>query len=68
MPTFNVAQPTLVTYVNLYKATTNALKGLPPFIKFCSKGYSSLIKKFINELMSKDIEFERLKRICCKKS
>lgn len=30
MPTFNVAHPTLVTYVNLYKATTNALKGLRP--------------------------------------
>lgn len=51
MRLFNVARPTLVTYVNLYKATINAPKGLrPPSISL--RDYSSLSKEeLINELM-----------------
>ena len=62
MRLFNVARPTLVTYVNLYKATINAPKGLrPPSISL--RDYSSLSKEeLINELMNKDIEVERLKK------
>ena len=62
MRLFNVARPTLVTYVNLYKATINAPKGLrPPSISL--RDYYSLSKEeLINELMNKDIEVERLKK------
>ena len=62
MKMFNVAQPTLVTYVNLYKATINAPKGLRPSSNSL-RDYSSLTKKeLIYELMNKDIELERLKK------
>ena len=63
MDMFNVARPTIVTYVNLYKATINAPKGLRPSSNSVVKDYSSLTKKeLINELMNKDIEIERLKK------
>ena len=63
MDMFNVARPTIVTYVNLYKATINAPKGLRPSSNSVVKDYSSLAKKeLINELMNKDIEIERLKK------
>ena len=62
MRLFNVARPTLVTYVNLYKATINAPKGLRPS-SISLRDYSSLSKdELINELMNKDIEVERLKK------
>lgn len=62
MHLFNVARPTLVTYVNLYKATINAPKGLRPS-SISLRDYSSLSKEeLINELMNKDIEVERLKK------
>lgn len=62
MHLFNVARPTLVTYVNLYKATINAPKSLRPF-SISLRDYSSLSKEeLINELMNKDIEVERLKK------
>ncbi|MBQ6142991.1 MAG: hypothetical protein IJI84_00640 [Clostridia bacterium] len=62
MKMFNVARPTLVTYVNLYKATINAPKGLRPSSNSV-RDYLSLIKKeLIYELMNKDIELERLKK------
>ena len=55
MRLFNVARPTLVTYVNLYKATINAPKGLRPS-SISLRDYSSLSKdELINELMNKDI-------------
>lgn len=63
MDMFNVARPTIVTYVNLCKATINAPKGLRPSSNSVVKDYSSLTKKeLINELMNKDIEIERLKK------
>ena len=62
MRLFNVARPTLVTYVNLYKATINAPKGLRPY-SISLRDYSYLSKEeLINELMNKDIEVERLKK------
>ena len=62
MRLFNVARPTLVTYVNLYKTTINAPKGLRPS-SISLRDYSSLSKEeLINELMNKDIEVERLKK------
>lgn len=63
MDMFNVARSTIVTYVNLYKTTSNAPKGLRPSSNSVVKDYSSLTKKeLINELMNKDIEIERLKK------
>ena len=44
MRMFNVARPTLVTYVNLYKATINAPKGLRPSSNSV-RDYSSLNQK-----------------------
>lgn len=62
MEMFHVARPTLVTYVNLYKATINAPKGLRPSSDVV-RDYSGLSKEeLITELMNKDIEFERLKK------
>ena len=62
MRLFNVARPTLVTYVNLYKTTIDAPKGLRPS-SISLRDYSSLSKEeLINELMNKDIEVERLKK------
>ena len=62
MRLFNVARPTLVTYVNLYKTTINAPKGLRPS-SISLRDYSSLSREeLINELMNKDIEVERLKK------
>ena len=50
MDMFNVARPTIVTYVNLYKATINAPKGLRPSSNSVVRDYSSLTKKeLINE-------------------
>ena len=51
MRLFNVARPTLVTYVNLYKTTINAPKGLRPS-SISLRDYSSLSREeLINELM-----------------
>lgn len=63
MDMFNVARPTIVTYVNLYKATNQCPKRFASIIQFCSKGLLLFDKKeLINELMNKDIEIERLKK------
>ena len=62
MHLFNVARPTLVTYVNLYKATINAPKGLRPSSISLRDYYSLSKEELINELMNKDIEVERLKK------
>lgn len=62
MEKFNVSRPTLVTYVNQYKATINAPKGLRP-TSAVVRDYSGMSREeLITELMNKDIEFERLKK------
>ena len=47
MDMFNVARPTIVTYVNLYKATINAPKGLRPSSNSVVKDYSSYNKVIV---------------------
>lgn len=62
MSEYGVARVTLVTWVNLYKESINAPKGYRPVEKPINN-YDDLSKnELIQELMSKDIEIERLKK------
>ncbi|MDO5440857.1 MAG: hypothetical protein Q4F12_04900 [Erysipelotrichaceae bacterium] len=59
---YGVARVTLITWVNLYKESVGAPKGYRPTEMMINK-YDNLSKiDLIKELLTKDIEIERLKK------